>query len=359
MAAVHGGPPGGWRRAVTGAAEDLNAGAFAFVMATGIVSTGLAARGAGASSVVLLWIAGAGYAVLWAGYLWRAARRWRRVRADLAGPRGFAFLTVVAASDVLAARLALDGHYGTATALTAIGAAGWLVLGYGLPLLLICSGRTVSLRQVNGTWFIWVVGTQSLAVATAALAPHTGGRALGELASACWAVGVLQYLLVAALALARLLLEPVEPAELVPPYWVFMGAAAITVLAGAKVHRLPPADSLPPRAFVLGVSALAWSFCTWLIPLLLALGVWRHVLRRVPLRYETSLWSMVFPIGMYGVATRELGAAAGRGWMTDAGAEEAWAALAVWALVLAGMLAAPVTGLRRSRRPGSRTGPTA
>ncbi|MFS4091209.1 hypothetical protein [Streptomyces sp. AF1A] len=92
-----------------------------------------------------------------------------------------------------------------------------------------------------------------------------------------------------------------------------------------------------------------WSFCTWLIPLLLALGVWRHVLHRVPPHYETSLWSMVFPVGMYGVAARELGEAAGWRWMTAAGADEARAAQAVWATVFAGMLAAPFTALDAPR----------
>ncbi|SFY53596.1 tellurite resistance/C4-dicarboxylate transporter family protein [Streptomyces sp. F-1] len=346
--------PRTWRGAVVGVAQDLSPGAFTFVMATGIVSTALAERGASASSAALLWIAAVGYVVLWVGYLWRTVFRWQRVRTDLAGPRGFAFLTLVAASDVLASRLALDGHYDAAMGLTVIGVAGWLGLGYGVPLLLVCSVRVLLLRQVNGTWFIWVVGTQSVAVAATALAPHAGGRALGVLASGCWAVGLLQYLLVAALALARLLLEPVEPKELVPPYWVFMGAAAISVLAGARLLRLPPADALLPGAFVLGVSAVVWSFCTWLIPLLLALGMWRHVLHRVPLRYESSLWSMVFPIGMYGVATRELGEAAGWGWMTATGAGEAWAALVVWAVVFAGMLAAPAIALRGPRQPGAK-----
>ncbi|MFC7512227.1 hypothetical protein ACFQV4_25940 [Streptomyces thermocarboxydus] len=39
--------------------------------------------------------------MLWAGYLWRLVFRWQDVRTDLAGPRGFAFLTIVASSDVL------------------------------------------------------------------------------------------------------------------------------------------------------------------------------------------------------------------------------------------------------------------
>ncbi|MFI6358554.1 tellurite resistance/C4-dicarboxylate transporter family protein [Streptomyces sp. NPDC050743] len=197
----------------------------------------------------------------------------------------------------------------------------------------------LSLRKVNGTWFVWAVGTQSVAVASASLARHTGGPALGALASACWSVGLLQYLLIAALALARLLLEPMTPAELVPPYWVFMGAAAISVLAGAKLLELPPGHELLPHQVVLSLSTLLWSFCTWLIPLLLALGVWRHALRRRPLRYETSLWSLVFPVGMYGAATGELGRVAGWGWMTAVGTTEAWAALAVWAATFTAMLA--------------------
>ncbi|MFE0384662.1 tellurite resistance/C4-dicarboxylate transporter family protein [Streptomyces bungoensis] len=324
---------------VASSVEDLNPGAFAFVMATGIISTALTGDGAATASAVLAVIAAAGYVLLWAASVWRAAWRPRRFLGDLAGPRGFSFLTLVAASEVLASRALAARLHGVAVALIAVGAAGWLLLGYGVPLLLIHSGGPLSLRQVNGTWFIWAVGTQSVAVATASLAQHIDGTALGALASACWAVGLLQYLLIAALTLARLLLEPLTPAELVPPYWVFMGAAAISVLAGAKLLELPPGDELLPHEVVLGLSTLLWSFCTWLIPLLLALGVWRHVLRRQPLRYETSLWSLVFPVGMYGVATGELGRVAGWDWMTTIGTTEAWAALAVWAAAFTAMLA--------------------
>jgi tellurite resistance protein TehA-like permease len=46
------------------------------------------------------------------------------------------------------------------------------------------------------------------------------------------------------------------------------------------------------------------------------------VLQRVPLRYETALWSLVFPIGMYGVATRELGRTTGTSWLVTVGDDE-------------------------------------
>ncbi|MFC7512225.1 hypothetical protein ACFQV4_25930 [Streptomyces thermocarboxydus] len=96
---------------------------------------------------------------------------------------------------------------------------------------------------------------------------------------------------------------------------------------------------------------MAWSFCTWLIPLLLALGVWRHVLHRVPLHYETSLWSMVFPVGMYGVASRELERPQdGTGWPRPRRRGVGGAGRMVGRLRR--MLASPLTALQHSRNRG-------
>jgi len=49
--------------------------------------------------------------------------------------------------------------------------------------------------------------------------------------------------------------------------------------------------------------------------LFVMLGFWRHVLRQWPLRYQAGLWTVVFPIGMYGVASRSLGNAVGLSFM--------------------------------------------
>lgn len=346
-------PPARWAR-VRSLVAGLDPGSFAFVMATGVVSTALSTHGARSASAALLGLGLAAYAVLLVAYAWRALAAGGRFAADLAGPRGFAFLTVAAASDVLAARLVLQGWAAPAAVLLALGTAAWLGFGYGVPLTLVAGrgGRgALAPGQVNGTWFIWVVGTQSVAVAAAplaALAPGPG-RALGGLAAVCWGIGLVQYLLVAALGLARLLLWPVAPAELIPAYWVFMGAAAIGVLAGARLLELPAADRTLPSGLVAGVALVLWSFCSWLIPLLLALGFWRHVVRRVPLRYQTGLWSMVFPLAMYGVAGRELGRVTGTRWLEVLGGAESWVACGVWAAVFAGMLAAGAGALRPGR----------
>ncbi len=96
-----------------------------------------------------------------------------------------------------------------------------------------------------------------------------------------------------------------------------------------------------------------WAFCSWLIPLLMALGVWRHVVRRVPLRYDSGLWSGVFPVGMYGVASARLGRATSTHWLVALGGGEAWVALAVWLVVFVAMV---ITGCRWLRADQSERG---
>jgi len=85
---------------------------------------------------------------------------------------------------------------------------------------------------------------------------------------------------------------------------------------------------------------MLWAFGTWLIPLLVALGVWRHLLRHVSLRYESALWAVVFPVGMYGVASRALGAVLRVSWLVTLGRYEAWLALAAWVAVVTAMATA-------------------
>jgi tellurite resistance protein TehA-like permease len=53
------------------------------------------------------------------------------------------------------------------------------------------------------------------------------------------------------------------------------------------------------RPFIDGVSLMVWAWGTWWIPLLAMFGVWKHVVRRVPLAYTPMLWGLVFPLAMY------------------------------------------------------------
>jgi tellurite resistance protein TehA-like permease len=292
--------------------------------------------GAGAVSAALLAVALAVYAVLAAASVWRLVAYRSGFLADVSDPGcSFAFYTFVAASGVLAARLAAGGVAPPAVALLAVAAVGWLLLTYATPVVLVgWQPPPPALAKANGTWFLWAVGTQSVAVAITSM-PGLAATAPAEaLAVACWAVGVVLYLLIASLVTASLLRYPRRPAEVTPPYWIFMGASAISVLAGSQILRLPPQPiTAGVHSVVAGVSVVLWAFGTWLIPLLLAAGAWRHLLRRVPLRYEPGWWSIVFPLGMHAVASRELGRALRVPWLVSWGDAQAWSALAAWIAV--------------------------
>jgi len=338
------------------AIASLDPGYFALVMGTGIVSVAMRNHDLDVLSAVLMWLTATSYVVLVALTVTRAVLFPAELRSDFDDPRrGFRFFTFVAGTDVLGTRLALAGHQHTALALLCVGWVAWILLGYVIPWTAVL-GRTQRpvIADANGTWFIWVVASQSLAVLAAALEPTmtTGRRELALLAVFSWSVGVFLYAAAGVFVAARMMLYPLRPIDLTPPYWVAMGATAITVLAGARIVQMADAPMVnATRGLVAGTSVVFWAFGTWLIPVLVAAGWWRHVTHQVPLRYEATLWSIVFPLGMYAVAGHYLGAADRLPIVQVIGENEAWIALTVWALTFVAMIRHLLrTLVRRPRR---------
>jgi tellurite resistance protein TehA-like permease len=327
------------------AVRQLHPGYFAFVMATGIISTGTFLLGPSWLSRVLLAAAVAGLAVLGVALAARLAFFRPSVAADIKAPdRVFGFFTVTAGLNVLGDRLAAAGDPLVTAILAGLAAAVWLALTYGVPAsLLLTRARDSVLGGVNGTWLLWVVATQSIAVTAAVLVPAWPSQAalLATAAVGLWSIGLVLYLVLVSLILLRWLAVPMTPATLGPPYWILMGATAITVLAGARCLALPAV--LPviraTAGFVEAFSFALWAFGTWWIPLLIILGLWRHIRRHWPLSYEPTLWSVVFPLGMYSVATLVFGKAAQLAFMAPLARFMLWVAIAAWALVAAAFLA--------------------
>ena len=117
-------------------------------------------------------------------------------------------------------------------------------------------GRPV-VATANGTWFIWVVASQSVATAAATIEPvfDTGRRELALLAVMSWSVGVVLYVAVGMIVSLRLLLYDFGPEDLTPPYWVAMGALAITVLAGARIVEMADAPMVGvTRGLIAGIA---------------------------------------------------------------------------------------------------------
>lgn len=69
-------------------------------------------------------------------------------------------------------------------------------------------------------------------------------------------------------------------------------------------------------------------------PLAVLAAAGRHGLRGVPLRYDATLWSIIFPLGMYAVAGIHRGDADRLPVVSAISAGWRWLAFAAWALVL-------------------------
>lgn len=322
-------------------------------MATGIVSTAIMNSGAHIIAAVMFTIANVTYFTL----LLHVAFRWEHHRR--AGDSGFMTLTFVAASGVLGAHYAFLGQRAVTLAFVVVSIASWLVLGYTVAARTVAGHRRPpsgtfgdELGQVDGTWFLWVVSSQSVTVVCGAYAAQFSAPGLATLAALCWSVGVVQFGLIAGLEFSRLMLHRITQREPVAPYWIFMGSAAITVLAGAQILNLSTDESLLDPGVVATVSMVLWSFSTWLIPLLAALFLWQLHRRPGTPRFRTAWWSMVFPIGMYGESSRQLGTIRGTHWLSEVGRWESWVALGIWTLTCAVVIAQLASGRRRR---GSRT----
>ena len=123
-----------------------------------------------------------------------------------------------------------------------------------------------------------------------------------------WLGGGMLYIWIISLIFYRYTFFVLSPSDLAPPYWINMGAVAISTLAGtmllAAAERSPLLTELVP--FIKGMTLLFWSTATWWVPMLIILGVWRHIYRRFPLRYDPLYWGAVFPLGMYTACTYRL-----------------------------------------------------
>lgn len=333
---------------------------FALVMATGIVSTASHLLGLPGVARALLALNVAFYAVVVALTVARVVRHRDRVVADfLHHGRCVGFFTAVAATCVLGSQfLLVGGSFRAAAALWALGLALWAALTYAIfTLLTVKTEKPPLVEGLNGGWLLAVVAPQSVAVLGAQLAPGLGTYApqVLLLCLVMWLGAGVLYVCIISLIFYRYTFFVLSPAELAPPYWINMGAAAISTLAGATLVAAAPHSPvlLQVLPFAQGVTLLWWATATWWIPMLLILGVWRHGVRRFPLRYDPLYWGAVFPLGMYSACTMRLSTAVDAPYLLAIPRVFVFVALAAWALTLVGMLAQLLRVLRAGRSGAS------
>ncbi len=324
---------------------NLHPAYFALVMATGIVSTaiGLAGHTQIAKGLFLLNIGA--YLALWVLFVWRLVRYPQRMYRDACDHvRGPGFFTLVAGSAVLGRQyLTQAKNESIATILWFVALFFWFLTTYTFFTAVTIREQKPTLDTgLHGGWLLATVATQSLTVLGAPVAQaHPTYRELFWFAAVSFHLaGAVIYGMLITLIAYRFTFFSVRPDALVPPYWINMGAVAITTLAGASLvmHETawPPLQALDP--FLRGGTWLAWSIATWWIPLLFILGFWRHGYKRFAFRYDPQYWGMVFPLGMYSTCTDALAQALNLPFLLPLAHAFAYLALVAWSVVAAALL---------------------
>lgn len=297
----------------TGALERLHPSYFALVMATGIVSIAAQIQGLRLIALTLLAINIAAYVGLWVTMTARVTLYPRAFIADISDhARGPGFFTWVAGTGVFGAQFIL------------IVRVQWAALGLWALTLLLSQVITYSIFTalsvkeskptlhdgINGSWLVAIVATQSVSVLSSRVAFLLPARQeqILLLALLTWLFGGMLYIWIISLIFYRYTFLKFTASDLSPPYWINMGAMAISTLAGALLIQSAPVDPLLHELvpFLKGLTLLFWATGSWWIPLLLILGIWRYLIKRFPFEYDPLYWGMVFPIGMYTVCTDEL-----------------------------------------------------
>lgn len=315
-------------------------------MATGVVSLASGAMGFPLLSRCLFRINILFYAVLWLLTVWRMLRFGQRLRDDFGHyQRGPGFFSIAAASTILGTQFVLlTVDHEVAMVFWGLGMVLWLSLNYGIFTAFTIRAHKPSLEKgISGTWLLAVVAAQSLAVLAVQL--DASWNAIHRLefnfiALSLWLWGGMLYIWIMVLIFYRYNFFRFGAEDLVPPYWINMGAMAISTLAGSllidNAESAPYLHSLLP--FLKGFTVFYWAVGSWWIPLLVTLEVWRHGIQRQPIHYDPLYWGVVFPLGMYSLGTYQMAKSMDLPFLQPVASVFFGLALCAWVLTSFGML---------------------
>jgi tellurite resistance protein TehA-like permease len=262
-------------------------------------------------------------------------------------------LTFVAATAVLGTRLAPSGVVGER-----VGVVLWVLSGATLVAVaargihaLVSRPHDAWPPKASGATFLYVVAPQAVAVLAVAVSVAVG-RVTLPIAATLSVMGVLVYVALAVGLVAGARRDGLEPGDLTPDCWIVMGSLAITAVAASDLYLATIGRSWPTASDdVLRDAAQAvWVAASAVIVLLIGGETWRA--RRVGPAWSLTRWSTVFPLGMYAVASRQLGNVWPLPELITVGDVALWVAVAALALTLVASARAVAARLRRRRPAG-------
>lgn len=318
---------------------------FAMVMATGIVSMGADLMGMPLIATGLFWLNILAYLILCVAFSLRFILFKKEFLSDLFDHAlGPGFFTTVAATCILGGQfiLLLDSFL-VAVILWCFAILLWLVITYTIFTTFTIKEKKPPLEKgINGAWLLAVVATQALAVLSAKLSMHFDAYKLiiNFFAFSMWLWGGMQYIWMMSLIFYRYTFFKFSPSDLSPPYWINMGAMAISTLAGSLlIENTPHAPFLlSTLAFLKGFTVFYWATGTWWIPMLVILAGWRHLYKKFPLTYDPLYWGAVFPLGMYTVSTYMMAEAMDLEFLFPIPKYFIYVAIAAWTLAFIGLI---------------------
>ncbi len=324
--------------------KDLHPAYFALVMSTGIISVAAKLLGFTSIAYALFYINIISYAILLPILVLRVIFYWNCLYKDLSNPKlSFVFFTIVAATNVLGAQfVSVVNQPEIAKIFWYFGILLWTVITFSTFIILFVTNVEEINKVMHGGWLIAAVGTQSVAVLGGILAPKFGCDGFVLFTSfTFWMIGSFLYVILITLLFYRLVFFKLPPEGLVPPYWINMGAIAITTLAGAVLCLSIPkiggvfTDFI---GFTKGFTLFFWAFGTWWIPLLIILGVWKYISQKTQFTYSPLYWGMVFPLGMYTACTFKLSQALQLPFIMNIPKYFIYLAFAGWTFIFVSML---------------------
>ncbi|CAB0150299.1 putative membrane protein [Pseudidiomarina piscicola] len=324
------------------AAANLFPGYFAVVMATGATSIALNLLDYRVLALFLLLANCLAYGFLWFLTVIRVLWYPKSLVEDMVShARGPGFFTLIAGTCILGSQFQLlFGWNQIAAAFWWVGVILWAVIMYLFFIAVTTRKKKPALDSgINGAWLLAAVSTQSVSILTA-LVPWSGPEDLRLFFALCmFMIGCMLYLAIITMIFYRLTFLKLNPETLSPPYWINMGAVAITTLAGSTLILRGQEGSLLVDflPFMRGFTLFFWSIASWWIPLLIGLSFWRHFIQRHKLKYEPQLWSLVFPLAMYTTGTIRLADALNTPFLMTIPVFTVWLALAAWVMTSFGM----------------------